>query len=209
MNDVTCEEVRDAAAEFALGILPGDERAPLAAHLLRCQECRREVEELGRVGDDLLDLIPDAEPPLGFDRRVLATVQPRRFRTPRRWIAAGAAGVVAAAGLAAGLVLADGGSDHPHELTATLVAAGHPIGSVYTEGRPPWIWMTVNHAPLSGHVTCDLVEADQTVVPLGSFDLVNGSGSWAAPEPAGTARVVGARLVSASGQVIAVARFGD
>ena len=209
MNDVTCTQVREAAGEFALGILPGEERGPMSAHLLRCPECRHEVDEMTRVGDQLLDLIPDAEPPLGFDRRVLSGVRTHRARPRKRWIGAGLGVLAAAAASVVGVVLADGHGSHPHGSTAALVADGHRIGSVYTEGRPPWVWMTVDHAAFSGRVTCDLLEPDGTVRPLGSFDLVAGSGSWAAPEPAGAGPIVGARLVSATGQVIATARFGS
>jgi hypothetical protein len=212
MNEVTCEEVRESAAEFALGILPADERGRVAAHLLRCPACRREVDDLTGVGDELLQLIPDAEPPPGFDERVLSRLGPDRGRPSRavhtrRWVGAGVAAIAAAAAAIVGLALADGHSDHPHGVVTALLADGHPIGSVYVEGRPPWLWMTVDHAPLSGPVTCDLVEADGSTRPLGSFDLVAGSGSWAAPEPQGVGKIVGARLVSAGGQTIAVAAF--
>ncbi len=162
-----------------------------------------------RVGDQLLDLIPDAEPPLGFDRRVLSGVRSRRSHRGRRWIGAGAAVAAAAAASVAGVAIADGQGGHAHEITAALVADGHRIGSVYTEGRPPWVWMTVDHAAFSGRVTCDLLEPDGSVRPLGSFDLVGGSGSWAAPEPPGAGAIVGARLVSATGQVVATARFSS
>ncbi len=213
MSELTCTGVREAAAEYALGILPPDERGPVAAHLLRCDECRAEVEEITRLGEDLLELIPAAEPPLGFDRKVLAVAAPQKSGPAparRRWFAGGAAALVAAAAVVAlvfGVVAADGRSHRVPEQSAPLVAAGRVIGTVYTEGNPRWLSMKVEGAGLSGTVTCDLVEADGAVIRLGSFDLVAGSGSWAAPEPAGTGSVIGARLVSADGRVLAVATF--
>jgi anti-sigma factor RsiW len=206
MSDVTCAQARDAAAEFALGILPPDERSTVAAHILRCPECRQEVEELERIGTDLLDVIPDAEPSLGFDRRVLAAVQPRR-RHPRRILAVlGAAAAAAAAVI--GLVVSQGGKTHTdHSVTAALASDGHVIGSVYTEGNPAWVSMTVRQAGVSGRVTCDLIRANGASVALGSFDLVKGSGSWAAPEPADIGQIVGARLVGADGHIVATATF--
>lgn len=211
MNQATCAQVRESTAEFALGILPGEERGTVAAHLLRCPECRQEVDGLARVGDQLLELIPDAEPPLGFDRRVLSALRtrhsrPRRLRLGRKRVGAGIAGLAAAAAVV-GFVVADGHGDHAHEVTAALVSDGHRIGSVYVQGHPPWLWMTVDHASVSGTVTCELLESDGSVKPLGSFDLVAGSGSWAAPEPQGAGRVAGARLVSSDGRILAVARF--
>ncbi len=79
MTELTCEQARDLAPEYGLGILEPDERAAMAAHVLRCPECRRETEEFARLGDDLMEVIPAAEPPPGFDGRVLASLQaPRR-----------------------------------------------------------------------------------------------------------------------------------
>ncbi len=75
MIDLTCAEARDLAAEFALDILEPEERSAVAAHLLRCPTCRAEVSGMEVVSERLLDLVPGTEPPLGFDRRVLARVQ--------------------------------------------------------------------------------------------------------------------------------------
>src|SRR5262249_27686356 len=104
MIELTCREVRDSSAEFALGILPAEERASVAAHLLRCPSCREEVEGMMAVGTRLLDLVPGTEPPLGFDRRVLARVhgshaaaRTRSWRRPSRLVAAIAAAAAAAA----------------------------------------------------------------------------------------------------------------
>src|SRR5438270_10969976 len=80
-----CSEVRDTAAEFALDILGPAERSAVAAHILRCPECRAEVESMGETAGRLLDLVPGTEPPLGFDRRVMARVgQPARPDRVRR-----------------------------------------------------------------------------------------------------------------------------
>ena len=63
----SCEEVR-ALAELALGIAVGDERARVLEHLLACPACRRHLEELSSVADDLLLLAPTQEPPVGSSR---------------------------------------------------------------------------------------------------------------------------------------------
>lgn len=204
MTEVTCVEARDAAAEFALGILPSDERSRIAAHILRCRDCRAEVEELSAIGEELLELIPAAEPPVAFDRRVLAAVQPRRGR---RGLMAAAGAAAAAAAAVVGLLLSQGGASATHSNLATLTADGHAIGSVYTEGHPAWVSMMVHDAGLSGRVTCDLIESNGSVVNLGSFDLVAGSGQWAAPEPSGIGHIAGAQLVAADGHVVATAAF--
>jgi hypothetical protein len=67
----TCAQVRDVAAELALGALTGRERASALAHLDRCRACREDVRRLTVVGGLLLELIPPARPPAGFETRVL------------------------------------------------------------------------------------------------------------------------------------------
>ncbi|MFJ9851121.1 hypothetical protein [Streptomyces sp. NPDC101150] len=69
-SDLTCEELHEAGAELALGVLSGRERAGAAAHLDRCADCREYVEQLALVGDGLLGLLPGSEPPAGFETRV-------------------------------------------------------------------------------------------------------------------------------------------
>ncbi|WP_225837435.1 hypothetical protein [Streptomyces sp. NK08204] len=69
-SDVNCEKLREIGAELALGVLPGRERAGAVAHLDRCADCRQYVRQLTLVGDRLIGLLPDCEPPLGFEARV-------------------------------------------------------------------------------------------------------------------------------------------
>ncbi|MEV0978332.1 hypothetical protein [Streptomyces sp. NPDC049915] len=69
-SDVTCEKMREHGAELALGVLPGRERAEAVGHLERCAGCREYVRQLTLVGDRLVGLLPDREPPLGFETRV-------------------------------------------------------------------------------------------------------------------------------------------
>lgn len=70
VEDMTCEQLREIGAELSLGVLPGRERAEAVAHLDRCADCREYVEQLTLVGDGLLGLLPDSEPPVGFESRV-------------------------------------------------------------------------------------------------------------------------------------------
>lgn len=69
-SDVTCEKLREIGAELALGVLPGREWAEAVAHLDRCAACREYVEHLVLLGDRLIGLLPDREPPLGFETRM-------------------------------------------------------------------------------------------------------------------------------------------
>ena len=67
----TCEQVQDSAAELALGLTVGADRADALAHLERCEACRELVADLTRVVDHLLLVGPVEEPPPGFEVRVL------------------------------------------------------------------------------------------------------------------------------------------
>ena len=75
----------DLAAELALGIADGEERAEALRHLSTCAECRHVVEELSQVADELLILAPIEEPPAGFESRVVERLGLRR--PPRRGLA--------------------------------------------------------------------------------------------------------------------------
>jgi hypothetical protein len=74
LNDMTCAELADVAAELALGVLTGRERAAAIAHLDKCDECREYVRQLMATGEQLLELLPTAEPPAGFETRVLERI---------------------------------------------------------------------------------------------------------------------------------------
>ncbi|EST21615.1 hypothetical protein [Streptomyces roseochromogenus] len=73
-SDMKCDKLREIAAELALGVLNGRERAEAVAHLDRCADCREYVRQLTLVGDRLIGLLPDSEPPLGFETRVARTL---------------------------------------------------------------------------------------------------------------------------------------
>jgi hypothetical protein len=71
LNDMECREFSDVAAELALGVLTGRERAQALAHLDHCASCRAQVGQLTATGEGLLGLLPSAEPPAGFEARVM------------------------------------------------------------------------------------------------------------------------------------------
>ena len=80
-----CDEARDLAGELALGIADGEDRARVLEHAADCPDCRRELERLSVLADELLLLAPEREPPAGFEVRVLRAVQPRPARRRRLW----------------------------------------------------------------------------------------------------------------------------
>ena len=66
-----CGEFADVAAELALGVLTGRERAQAVAHLDECDSCREHVRQLSLTGEEMLGLLPTREPPAGFESRVM------------------------------------------------------------------------------------------------------------------------------------------
>ncbi len=71
LNQMGCVEFADVAAELALGVLTGRERARALAHLDRCDACRETVRQLTVTGEELVGLLPAIEPPAGFETRVM------------------------------------------------------------------------------------------------------------------------------------------
>ena len=204
--------VTDLAPELALGILPEAEAEAAREHMRTCPACSAEVASLTPVADRLLELVPGTEPPLGFERRVLASVSPsttRRFRLHHRSVltvvsaAAAAALVFGAIGWLAGR----GSTSHHVQTEAVLTSAGRDVGEVEAYGHPAWLSISVHGMTNAGRVTCEVVRGDGSVWTMGSFDLVNGSGTWSTPDPSGLSGAVQARLVGTDGQVLAVARL--
>jgi hypothetical protein len=118
---------RLALGAYALGDLPADERAAIAAHLEGCDECRAELRSLEGVAA-LLPLAdpdrieaPTARPPADLGARIEAQIAAENSRegreTRRRRFRFGIGGAVAVAAVAAVLLLVilpiDGGESSP------------------------------------------------------------------------------------------------
>jgi hypothetical protein len=228
LNSMSCAEFSDSAAELALGVLTGRERAEALAHLDHCEACRERVRQLTATGEQMLGLLPTAEPSAGFETRVMDRLglaapvpQPVRHRrrrpawghgfSPRRVLAA-AAVVVALLGAAlGGWGLHASTTPTSSSLTsATLFAArDHDhVGQVFVfNGQPRWMYMSVDLESGNDTVICQLVGADGHITTVGSFRLADGYGSWGSPAWTGDGSPVGARLVTANGKVLATASF--
>lgn len=213
MTDITCNQAQESLTEYALGILPDSDSGVIRAHLLTCASCERELTEFSDIGDRLLDLVPDAEPSLGFDDAVIARVSKPKGFARRQWHSHPLVSrlVVAAAIIAAVVIPVSIADDHhsskPAELTASLLANTRTVGTVSLSGRPLWIDMSVWGETAPGSITCQLIRKDGRVVTVGKFDVVNGSGSWGAPVAGAASQYRGARILSPTGQVAAQASF--
>ncbi|WP_039934990.1 hypothetical protein [Streptomyces viridochromogenes] len=220
-----CERLRELDAELALGVLPARERAEAVAHLDRCQDCREHVERLTAVGDGLLALLPGADPPVGFESRVVralgATPAPKPHRRRLRLAAAAVATALACGfgGWAVGTAI-EGTPPVAAQRTdgrlreAALVSDGHEVGRIFAHtagegtGGRGWVYMSVDLERADrGPARCLLVHADGSTVPVGSFPLKGGYGSWGSPAEVDPATVTGARLVAPDGSVLATAHF--
>lgn len=213
MNELTCSQLRDLDAEFALGVLPGEQRAAALAHLERCPDCREHIEQLTMVGDTLLDLVPGSEPPLGFETRVMQRLNPTRPPRRRRLaLVAAAAAIALVFGLGGWIAGTRAQPTQTHRdhvlLEAAFTSGSGPVGTIYAyDGRRDWVYMWVRVSPDVDQVSCRLVRRGGGTVELGSFRLAKGRGYWAAPIRVDPLDVSRAEVVAADGAVLATARF--
>lgn len=193
-SDLRCEEARDLAAEMALGILAGDERARLIAHIGSCSQCRTTVEELSEVADSLLLLAPEREPPAGFESGFLAQFNaPVRRMRLRRLTMAGAA--VAVALVAAGGVLWATAADRDlasryrsaleeadgeyFGVRPVRSAQGAKVGNLFAyEGDPSWVFVVFDDSVPLGQYRAELIGTSDETSSLGSFAIGTGRVTW-------------------------------
>jgi hypothetical protein len=221
--DPRCEELREMAPELALGIIEGEERGRALEHLVDCPECRRRVEDLAEVADQLLLLAPHREPPVGFEsevlRRVLPAPKPRRRRR-LQLVFAPAAAALAAAAITLGLVWNDwqAGRDYNSNLDkangkqfeaySLYGGGGSFAGTVFSyEGAPNWVQITVDPAHRADLSAAQLVLDDGRQVPLNWFHL-DPSGSSGGGIPVDPHQVSVLRLLPGADGDPLVAHFG-
>jgi hypothetical protein len=199
-DDLSCDEVRGLAPELALGIAAGEERARALHHLAACSECRRHVDDLSAVADDLLLLTPTHEPPVGFESRVADRISGESRRPGwRRGLPAAIAAVLAAT---AALVVMYTVTGEERESAAHYREAleqadgkyfgveplrdtdGRRAGHVFTyEGSPSWVFVVVTGPAETGTWAVELVTRDRTRVALGSLHVTDGEGTFGAGLP--------------------------
>lgn len=193
-----CDEVRELLPELAAGVAAGDERARALAHLAGCDECRRELADLSAVVDELVALAPAHEPSPGFESAVLAAMVPRRRRRPSPAVLAVAATLLGAL-LAAGTVWWQTAPDRDlaHKYRHTLAVAdgqyfvaapveggGGGSGTVFAyEGKPSWLFVSLQDSPWSGRYEVQVVTTDGRIVQAGWCEVKDGHGSWGRTVP--------------------------
>jgi Putative zinc-finger len=209
-----CEEMRELAPDIALGIADGEERAEALEHLSTCADCRRLVEQLSQVADELLMLAPAQEPPAGFESRVVQSLglerRPRRRLTPR-WLAVRLGPPLAAAAVAVVALVSvysddrqtaeryrealarAGGQYFQAEPLADEGGARGGVAFGY-EGSPPWVLVTVAPAHRDSVSRGELVTKDGRTIALPALEL-DRTGSWGGAIPVKLYRVASIRLL--------------
>lgn len=214
-----CTRIRDLAAEVALGIAGGEERAVVLAHIADCPECRTVVTELSSVVDSLLLLAPSHQPPPHFETRVL-----QRFSRPRRNLVRSRV-LVAAAALTLGVLGTAGtvwmatGTDRrlAAQYRSTLAEArgeyfravalrdpdGVKVGSVFAyQGEPSWIFGVID-APLSGPQVRGVVVADDgSRIPIRSLSVSGSRISFGLTLPFDVRDTHSVEIVDGSGRLV-------
>jgi hypothetical protein len=228
---MSCEQIRDLAAEIALGIADGEERAEALRHLSTCGECRRVVEQLSQVADELLVLAPIQEPPAGFESRVVAAMGLQRSAPRRRlarwlsprWLAPRLGPAMATAAITAAVLIAVYHDDHQtaERYRESLAQAGgqyfqaEPLadetgargGTAFGyEGSPSWVLLTVAPAHRDAVTTGELATRDGRTIALPSLKL-DRNGSWGGSIPVKLYRVASIRLLGDSPGEILQASF--
>ena len=223
---LSCAAVQERAGEMGLGVLVGDERAAVLEHLEDCAACRGVVEDMAELGDSLLLLGPEAEPPAGFESRLLerrsapARLGARRRRRLAVTLAGLAAALVVAAGTSLGLAFSGGSGfelRHPDAMAAgggrfldvaVLSEGATRVGEAFLyAGSPSWIFMTVDDGRWHGALTCEVRTRSGATVVLGTFSPSASYRSWGSTIslPAGQLRSVA--LLDARHQQVAGGTF--
>lgn len=226
LERLSCAEVQGRAGEMGLGVLVGTERAAVLAHLEDCATCRAVVEDMAELGDSLLLLGPEVEPPAGFESRLLerraapARLGARRRRRLSVVLAGLAAALVAAAGTSLGLAFSGGSGfvvRHSGAMAAqggrfldmaVLREDGDQIGEAFLySGSPSWIFMTVDDGQEQGRLTCEVQTTDGRTVVLGSFTPSSSYRSWGATISVRAQELRGVILLDAAHRQVATGSF--
>jgi hypothetical protein len=210
--------------ELAAGVAPPEARAAALRHLTGCGRCHRELEAQTALIDELLQLVPERQPPAGFEASVLAPML--RRRRPRRLRAATllAASFLLVAALAGGTVWKQTESDRKvaDSYRKTLaVAHGRylrtvpvngddttPAGYVFAyQGSPAWLFVTMTAACQPGSYRMSLTTRDGQQITLGAMAVKDERGAWGTTVPVAVHDILVMRFNGPAGHQF-LARFG-
>jgi hypothetical protein len=212
MSGAACTAVREAAPELALGILDGEARAEVLMHLATCPSCQRYVDEMAAVADGLNSLAPELEPPVGFARRVDATIRGERRRSVRRWVTTVAVTAAAAAILSITVVRVidfhPTSASHPVAAPALRSVAmvgsdGLPVGHVaVSSSSPASLVVNVDYNVPDGTYSLQVRRPAGAPDAVGTIAIIGGHGEWTGSARLPAAQGVSVDLVAPGGAVV-------
>ena len=204
-SSADCASTRDELPELALGIADGERRALALEHIAGCSDCRRELEELSSVADELIALAPEHEPPPGFENRLLGRLavrqtkpRPARRRRLRRLAFAAAVPAVAAAtALAMSISYSSdrrlasqyraalqGGHGKFFQSAHLSTPSGQTAGLVFAyQGSPSWVFYVMNGRYANGLYKEQIVTRSGRTFTLPAFRAVDGTWGISTPVP--------------------------
>jgi hypothetical protein len=210
---------RERIPELALGRVDGAERAEVLLHVHGCPRCQAVLDEHNAVADLLVGLAPEAEPPSGFDRRVLDAMhgpRNRDWRTIRRRVLVVGGAAAAAAILSVAIVrIVDAGRAPERPVSAPALQSvamvgktGLPVGRVVvSDGRPASLVVTVDYALPDGEYGLSVKSGSGPVgTDIGTISVVEGRGTWSGSVPKAPAGSV-LQMVDATGTPVCEARL--
>jgi hypothetical protein len=191
VSALSCAEVRELAPELALGILSGAERAEVVLHVNGCARCQAYVAELTEVADVIPQLAPEAEPPPGFEARVLHRLGERERRTRRRWIAAAAAVAAAAIIVSVTVVrVVESNDTAPTAAAPRTRVLSAPVAVSMQGGvldtAAGWAFvsdhhgvaLSVDYGIMSGRYAVQVTPVRGSATAIGTIDVSEGRGTW-------------------------------
>lgn len=217
-----CADLAETLAEVATGAASGPDRARLLRHLTDCEDCRRELDELTRVADEVLLIAPEHEPPAGFEGAVLARLEPkaapqaRRHRFARPLLYAAAAAVLAVGGAATVWLATESDrelaaayrdtldvADGQYFAAADLIApSGNSAGTVFFyQGEPSWLFVVVRDTPTTGAYDV-IVEAGGSATTVGDCIVDSTTCSVGATLPTSVYQVDEVSLIAPDGTTL-------
>jgi hypothetical protein len=218
--------VRELAPEVALGVASVEERAVVLGHVVSCAECRANLAELSTLADDLLTLVPQAEPPTGFETGVLGRLGDSAVRARRRWprLFGVAAALVLVASVSGGAVYWSGRDDREAAagLRDSLQTAngqyfvafalrdlgGVQRGAVFGyQGNPAWMFITVTEVLPARRYAIELVIQDGSSYRLAAGVDLSRSRGWGAAIPVAVHDARLLRIVDSDGRLVLSARL--
>jgi hypothetical protein len=218
--------------ELALGQIAEPRRSELLSHLTGCLVCRETYADAVGAIDATTPAAPEAQPPAGFDLRVLAAMgidpdlaageppgpvrRATRRSSPRMLLAAAAVLVVAAAGFVGATTVLDDRAVEVPAAAEDALAGGTALqtGDGEAVGAAAVAWMyesrvlvvSVDNAPVGVPYTCRVRLSGGGTKVLGHWEAsASGGGVWVMRAPQGDLNTL--ELVTDSGHVWSAAQL--